>query len=185
MNYTNKIIKCCQHLKKGDIIIYPTDTVLGLGCDATNEKAIKNLIKIKQRNQHQGLIILVESLKMLSNYVKKIPKIAIKKIEKTEYPTTIIYNNPENLPKILYNNNSIAIRITKNIHCKNIISKINKPIVSTSANISGNPIPENFHNIDKELKMKVDFILEEKMINYAKTPSKIYKIENNKMILIR
>ena len=185
MNYTNKIIKCCQHLRKGNIIIYPTDTILGLGCDATNENAIKNLIKLKKRNKNKGLIILVESLNMLSNYVEEIPSIALKKIKTTKYPTTIIYNNPKNLPKILYNNDSIAIRITKNIHCKNIISTINKPIVSTSANISGNPIPEDFHNIEKELTLKVDFILEEKMINYAKTPSKIYKIENNKMILIR
>ena len=86
--------------------------------------------------------------------------------------------------------NKLTIQSIKNVIIEisgvlDIISKINKPIVSTSANISGNPIPENFHNIDKELKMKVNFILEEKMINYAKTPSKIYKIENNKMILIR
>jgi len=96
-----------------------------------------------------------------------------------------VYPNPINLPSLLYNNNSIAIRITKNKYCKEIISKIKKPIVSTSANISGKPIPENFTDLDYELKNKVDFILKEKNINMNNNPSKIYKIEENTLILIR
>ena len=185
MNYTNKIQECCKKIEEGGVVIYPTDTVLGLGCDATNKNAITRLIKIKKREQNKGLIILVDSINMLSKYVAKIPEAAIEKINKTNNPTTIVYPNPINLPSLLYNNNSIAIRITKNEYCKQIISKTKKPIVSTSANISGKPIPVNFTDLDYELKNKVDFVLKEKNINMNNNPSKIYKIEENTLILIR
>ena len=185
MNYTNKIKEFCAKIEEGGVVIYPTDTVLGLGCDATNKNAIRKLIKIKKREKSKGLIILVDSINMLSEYVKKIPEAAIEKINKTNHPTTIIYPNPINLPSLLYNNNSIAIRITKNKYCKKIIYKIKKPIVSTSANISGKPIPVNFTDLDHELKNKVDCILKEKNTNMSNNPSKIYKIEGNTLILIR
>tara|TARA_B100001540_G_C15517547_1_gene510959 strand:+ start:164 stop:721 length:558 start_codon:yes stop_codon:yes gene_type:complete len=185
MNYTNNIQECCAKIEEGGVVIYPTDTVLGLGCDATNKNAIRKLIKIKKREQSKGLIILVDSINMLSEYVEKIPEAAIEKINKTNHPTTIIYQNPINLPSLLYNNNSIAIRITKNKYCKKIIYKLKKPIVSTSANISGKPIPINFTDLDNELKNKVDCILKEKNTNMSNNPSKIYKIEGNTLILIR
>ncbi len=185
MNYTNNIQECCDKIEGGGVVIYPTDTVLGLGCDATNKNAVTRLMNIKKREQKKGLIILVDSINMLSKYVEKIPEVAIEKIKKTNIPITIVYPRPVNLPSLLCNNNSIAIRITKNKYCKKIISKIKKPIVSTSANISGKPIPVNFTDLDYELKNKVDFILKEKNINMNNNPSKIYKIEKNTLILIR
>ena len=143
--------KAIETLKKGGVLLHKTDTIWGLGCDATNIKSIKKIYSIKKRNLNKPLIILVSNIKMLNEYIEKVPKVILDLINKKPGSITIIYPNPKNLPAILIHKKSIAIRITKNKKCRFIINKINKPIVSTSANISGKPFPKNFSEIDNEI----------------------------------
>lgn len=159
--------KCVAMLKAGKIILYPTDTIWGLGCDATNAAAIERLYEIKERQSSKSMIILVEKTDRIPLYVSKIPLIAWDLITKTYRPTTYIYPTAQNLPNhIIHSDGSVAIRIVKNKFCKRIISLLGHPIVSTSANISTEPAPEEFSNISNKLKERVDYIVPEK---YAET----------------
>jgi L-threonylcarbamoyladenylate synthase len=153
------IEKAVEILKKGGIILYPTDTIWGIGCDATNEEAIKNVYKLKKRDKSKNLIILVESERRLQEYVS-VPSLAWDLIDLAKKPLTIIYDNPQNLPKILISDkNTIGIRLTHDPFCKKLISKLNKPLVSTSANISGEPSPEKFSSISFKILEGVDYII--------------------------
>lgn len=175
-------------LKNGGIILYPSDTIWGLGCDATQPLAIKKIIGLKGREDTKNLIILIKDIDMLRNYVEYIPDIALRLIEQEKNPLTIIYPKSKNLPtKYLSQNQSIGIRIIKHKYCHEIISKLNKPLVSTSANISGEPSPKNFNSIDNRIKQGVDFIADlDQDTSNKETPSKIILIkEDGNIINIR
>jgi len=174
--------KAIETIKKGGILLHKTDTIWGLGCDATNIKSIKKIYSIKKRDLNKPLIILVNNKKMLNEYVEKVPGNISEIIDKKVGAITIIYPNPKNIPAILIRKKSIAIRITKNKKCRLIIDKINKPIVSTSANISGKPFPGNFSEIDNEIINSVDYILEEIEEDSINKPSSIYRINKNQEI---
>tara|TARA_R110002033_G_scaffold26335_1_gene60136 strand:+ start:318 stop:878 length:561 start_codon:yes stop_codon:yes gene_type:complete len=173
-------------LRKGKTLLYPTDTVWGIGCDATNSSAVSTIFKIKQRVESKSLIILVDSFKMLSDYVENIPEKAIEELEKATRPTTIIYNNPKGLAKnCVSSDNTIAIRIVQNNFCKALIKAFKKPIVSTSANISGEPTPKSFSEISTTILDSVDYIvnLQQEIITTAS--SRILKVTDDIVKVIR
>src|SRR5271157_3173642 len=134
----NEIKKCVEVLKKDGTILYPTDTIWGIGCDATSQKAVEKIYHLKKRVESKSLIILLADMKEISNYVETIPEIARDLMKNVDRPLTIIYPNAKNLAKnVIAEDNSIAIRIVKNEFCKNLIRTFGKPIISSSANYSG------------------------------------------------
>ncbi len=148
-------------LKSGGTILYPTDTIWGLGCDATNVEAIRKIFGIKKRDQSKSVIILVESEKRLQDLVE-VPEIAWEIMDLSEKPVTLIYDDPKGLPKeLLAEDGSIGIRLVKDNYLKKLIGKLNKPLVSTSANFSGDKSPMKFADIPKEIIAAVDAVAEE------------------------
>lgn len=146
---------------KNQTFLYPTDTTFGLGCSANNVKAVQKIFKIKNRPDSKSLIILVDSNQRLQQIVD-VPELAWDIIDFSEKPVTIIYDNPRNLPEeLISEDNTIAIRLTKDLFCKKIISKLNAPLVSTSANISGEPTPNLYSEISQKIKDEVDYIFPE------------------------
>ena len=150
-----------QILKSGGTILYPTDTIWGIGCDATNIEAVNKIFDIKKREKNKSMIILVESEKRLQDLVD-VPEMAWEIIDLSEKPVTIVYENPRGLPQeLLAEDGSIGIRLVKNDFCKKLITKLNKPLVSTSANFSGDKSPLKFSDISSEIIDLVDFTVEE------------------------
>lgn len=181
MQIDDDIQSCLEVLKKGGVILYPTDTVWGLGCDASNEDAVDKIFKIKKRAEDKSLIILLSEEGQLKNYVAdETPEVYdfIKGIKK---PVTIIYNNAKNLAKnVIGKDGSIGIRITEDKFCKKLIDKFGKPIVSTSSNISGYPPPMLFDDIDYEIKSSVDYIVKYRQDETEPgVPSTIIKINKD------
>lgn len=153
--------KLIETLKAGGIILYPTDTIWGLGCDAMNGEAVQKIFALKNREKGKSPIILVESEKRLQDLVE-VPPMAWEIIDLSEKPVTIVYDNPKGLPQeLLAEDGSIGIRLVKDNFCKKLIGKLNRPIVSTSANFSGEKSPMSFSEISEDLKQKVDAIAEE------------------------
>lgn len=148
-------------VKSGGTILYPTDTIWGIGCDATNIEAIQKIFEIKKREVSKSLIILVESQKRLQDLVE-VPEMAWEIMDLSEKPVTIIYDNPKGLPKeLLAEDGSIGIRLVNDDYLKKLIGKLNKPLVSTSANLSGQKSPMKFSDISKEITNSVDAIAED------------------------
>ena len=183
-NQNNIIQKSIEVLKSGGTILYPTDTVWGIGCDATNPKAIKKVYSIKKRSTEKPLILLMNNADLLLNYVESVPQIAYKIINTASRPTTIIYNNPINLPNMLIHQNTIAIRVLQDSNLKELLNIFAKPITSTSANITGNQTPDKLENIDNDIKNAVDYIIPESFMNrpVATKASKLIKLSNNSKI---
>ena len=155
-----EIQNCITVLKKGGTILYPTDTIWGIGCDATNEKAIEKVYKLKKRPNQKSLILLLDDPVKLADYVKKVPEITWDLISNVDKPLTIIYPDAKNLPKnILGEDNSVAIRLVKNEFCRKLIREFGKPVVSSSANISGDPAPLVFRCVSREIIKKVDYVV--------------------------
>ncbi len=172
------IDKVSEVLLEGKTILYPTDTVWGLGCDATNDKAVAKIYKIKKRKESKSLIVLVNSLEMLKKHVF-VPEGVVDIIKYSTKPTTIIYQEPNGISGNIINkeDNSVAIRIVKDEFCHKLISQFGKPIVSTSANISGEDTPKLFKDISEEVKLKTEFIVNHLYEKQKDTkPSTILKI---------
>lgn len=160
-NFSNEINISLKILKLGKLLLYPTDTVWGIGCDATNEVAIKNIFKLKNRSHFKAMIVLVDSITKLSELVK-IPPHAIQLIKQIQKPLTIVYQDPiwGKVSKLLLSqDNTLAIRLTKDLFCKLLIQKFGKPLVSTSANYSGSLTPLSFDEINKNILNKIDYIV--------------------------
>jgi len=153
-----EIENAAQHLRDGGVILYPTDTIWGLGCDATNAAAVEKLLQIKGRPAEMGLIVLVESDARINRHVKDVPEIAWDLIDLEEKPLTIIYPQGVGLaPNVCAPNGSVAIRLTRDEFCRQLIAKLNRPLVSTSANVSGQPAPAHFGTIDSGILAAVDY----------------------------
>ena len=183
----NEINQALQIIKNGGNILCPTDTIWGLSADATNEIAVDKVFQIKNRPTNKSMIVLVSSIEMLKNYVEEIPQKALTLIKENQTPTSIIYPKGKNLAKnVLAANGSIAIRIVNDDFCKPLIEKLDRAIISTSANLSSKNTPSNFNEISLAIKTKVDYIinLPEKNIS-TNTASSIYLIEKDKFIKIR
>lgn len=176
-----EILRCMETLKAGGTILYPTDTIWGIGCDATNEEAIKKVFKIKKRDESQSLIILLEAPEKLNKYVKAVPEQAWDLIEYCEKPLTIVYPGAVNLAKkVISDDGTVAIRIVKNDFCIELLRKFGKPLVSTSANITGENAPLSFGDISPGILSQVDYVVNlpsEK--NKTGKPSTIIKVELN------
>ncbi|TKB98816.1 L-threonylcarbamoyladenylate synthase [Pedobacter cryophilus] len=183
-----EINKALEVLKTGGIILYPTDTVWGLGCDATNVEAVAKVYALKNRADSKSLIILLDTDNKLQSYISEVPDIAYDLIEYSENPLTIIYSGAKNLASNLINEDgSIGIRIPKHDFCQQLIQRFRKPIVSTSANISGENTPANFSEINQKIIDGVDYVvdLEQESIE-KKQPSTIMKLEpDGKFAFIR
>jgi len=174
-------------LKSKQVLLYPTDTVWGIGCDATCEEAVNTIFKIKQRSESKSLIILVDGIKMLLQYIPSISKEVLNLLALTKKPTTIIYNNPVGLAKnVVASDNTVAIRIPQNEFCKQLISKFEKPIVSTSANVSGDKTPKSFKEISLAILDSVDYVVNLQREEESDKSSTILKIaENGEIIVLR
>ena len=173
----NEINKCIEVLKSGGIILYPTDTVWGIGCDATNEDAVNKIYQLKQREDNKSMIVLVANDAMLQKYVVEIPDLAWDIIDISDKPTTIIYPKAKQLAKnVIAENGSIAIRMVKDGFCNQLVHRFNKPIVSTSANISVKPTPNNFSEISSEIKSGVDYVVQPTFDSGNHYPSSIIQL---------
>ena len=173
-------------LKKGGIILYPTDTIWGLGCDATNPSAVDKIFRIKSRNESKSLLVLVDGIQMLERYVNDIPEIAYELIDVSDGPLTLIYPSGKNLaPGICNEDGSVGIRVCHDEFCSELINRFRKPIVSTSANLSGKPSPENFGDIENPVIEAVDFVVNYRQDDRQKfNPSPVIKLEKNGTIQI-
>lgn len=173
-----EINKALEVLNKGGIIIYPTETIWGIGCDATNEEAVKKVYQIKKRVDTKSMLVLLDSENRLPLYVKEVPDMAWDLIEMSIKPLTIIYPNGKNLaPNLIAEDGSIGIRITSNEFCKQLIFRFRKPLVSSSANISGEKSPASFKDISEEILSQADLVVHPDMEGQnAGKPSGIIKL---------
>lgn len=186
VNFQEVIATSVDKLNHRQIILYPTDTVWGIGCDATSNEAVKKIYTIKNRKESKSLIILVDSIEMLKRYVTHIPSKIISILQRLTRPTTIIYKNPIGLAEnVVAKDNTVAIRIVQNDFCKQLIRQFKKPIVSTSANISGMPTPASFTEINTAILEAVDYVVPLQTQKINEKPSAILKIEGEEVITIR
>ena len=183
-----EITKSLEILKSGGTIVYPTDTIWGIGCDATNEAAVEKVFTAKQRQDSKSLIILLDDAIKIPDYVKDVPEMAWDLIDLATTPLTIIFDGAKNLAKnLIAPNGSIAIRVTADPFCKELIKKHKKPITSTSANISGGISPTCFADIDESILKQADYVVNLRRTEKSNIkPSSIIKIfENNRFEIIR
>lgn len=167
------------------VILYPTDTVWGIGCDATSEEAVSKIFKIKQRSESKSLIILVDGIEMLQKYVPEIPMKLIDLVKNTSTPTTIIYNNPKGLANnVVASDNTVAVRIVQNEFCRKLISAFGKPIVSTSANSSGDATPKSFKEINQSILDSVDYVVDLQREEVNDKSSTILKVDDNGNVIV-
>ncbi|MCB0455405.1 MAG: threonylcarbamoyl-AMP synthase [Aequorivita sp.] len=167
-------------LKKGGLILYPTDTVWGIGCDATNQDAVDKVFQLKKRNDEKSLICLVNDFRMLNEYVENVPEVAYDILKFAKKPTTIIYDDPIRVAEnIIAEDNSLAIRVTKDEFCKKLIQRFRRPLVSTSANISGEKTPQSYAEIDTLILEGVDYVVNLHHEKKSGKPSAIIKLKND------
>lgn len=186
MVFDGEINNAIRILREGGVILYPTDTIWGLGCDATNDEAVKKIFRIKSRADSKSLIILVDSDNMLGRYIKEVPEIAYELIDVSDKPITIIYPGAKNLAaSIPAEDGTVGIRICNDEFCNELIRRFRKPIVSTSANISGEPSPSSYKEIRGTIIQAVDYVVDYKREDRQKNlPSPIIKVELNGTIKI-
>lgn len=159
MTQQEDIRQAIEVMRKGGVILYPTDTIWGIGCDATNEEAVRRVYQIKQRDDSKALICLVDSDARLQRYVRNVPDVAWQLIDCIDKPTTLILDNAVNLaPNLIAEDGSIGIRITQEAFSKELCFRFQKAIVSTSANISGEPAAQNYRDIDPKIIEQVDYV---------------------------
>lgn len=188
MKQSEDIQKAIEVMKNGGVILYPTDTVWGIGCDATNPDAVAKVYEIKRRDDSKALICLVDSDVRLQKYVRNIPNVAWDLIDAVTKPTTIILDNATNLAtNLIADDGSIGMRITNEPFSHELCYRFQKPIVSTSANISGKPAAQNYCDIDPELLSAVDYVCESRRNEHKPhKPSSIIKLsENGEVTVIR
>ncbi len=178
--FIDDINEAVQVIAQGGIILYPTDTIWGIGCDATNESAIKKIFRLKKREEKKSMIILVASVEEIELYVSNPSKKILAYLSIQKNPTTAIFDNTINLPELLSNEGTVAIRIVKDNFCRKLIEKCGVPIISTSANVSGKTYPKNFQEIADEIKNGVDYIVQHRRNDFnIYEPSSIIKLNSS------
>ncbi len=172
------IKQAIEVMRNGGVILYPTDTIWGIGCDATNPEAVKRVYEIKKRADSKAMLVLVDSSAKVDFYVKDVPPVAWDLIDLTTKPLTIIYDGARNLaPNLLAEDGSVGIRVTEEEFSKQLCFRFKKAIVSTSANISGQPSPANFSEVSDEVKDAVDYIVKYRQEDMSSPkPSSIIKL---------
>jgi len=173
-----EIKKACEVMRQGGLILYPTDTVWGIGCDATNEEAVRKVYALKQREDSKAMLVLIDNAVKLDYYVKEVPPVAWDLLEVATNPLTIIYEGARNLaPGLLAEDGSVGIRVTEEEFSKQLCFRFRRAIVSTSANISGEPSPRNFAEISEAVKLGVDYVVNYRQKDKQKCkPSSIIKL---------
>ncbi|MCF6407425.1 threonylcarbamoyl-AMP synthase [Chitinophaga filiformis] len=188
MDFENDVTASLQVLRSGGLILYPTDTIWGIGCDATDEAAVSKVFTLKQRPEAKSLVILLAEVRDLLKYVAHTPPDIADIIAGFDRPTTIIYEGALDLaPNVINSDGTVAIRIVQDTFCRHLIKRLRKPLVSTSANISGQPSPASFRDVDEVIKQGVDYV-----VNYRQddttpaAPSRIIKLlKDGSMQVIR
>ena len=185
-NMTEDIRQACEVMARGGVILYPTDTIWGIGCDATNEEAVRRVYEIKRRTDSKAMLVLVDSAVKVDFYVEDVPPVAWDLIELTTKPLTIIYSGARHLaPNLLAEDGSVGIRVTSEDFSRRLCQQFRKAIVSTSANISGQPSPANFSQISEEIKSAVDYIVQYRQDDTAGArPSSIIKLGEGGLVKI-
>lgn len=183
---TEDIRKACEVMQEGGIILYPTDTIWGIGCDATNEEAVQRVYELKRRADNKAMLVLMDSSAKLDMYVSDIPDIAWDLIEVADKPLTIIYSHAKNLAKnLLGDDGSLGIRITNEEFSRKLCERFRKPLVSTSANVSGEVSPANFQEVSEVIKSGVDYIVGYRQDDTSKAqPSNIIKLDAGGLIQV-
>ncbi len=181
-----EVKKANEIIRAGGIILYPTDTVWGIGCDATNEKAVEKIYNLKKRSESKSMILLLDTEGRLLSYVREVPDQAWQLIEFADKPLTLIYDGAKNLaPNLIAADGSIAIRICNDEFCKNLIGLMRKPLVSTSANLSGEESPSTYARISSEILQGVDYIVDWKQeVREPGIPSSIIRVRTGGLIEI-
>ena len=184
-DFSAEIKNSIETLSRGGLILYPTDTVWGIGCDATNESAVKKVYELKQREDSKALICLVANDAMLERHVENIPDVAYDILDLATKPTTIIYDNPIGLAKnAIAQDNTMAIRVASDKFCQYLINKFKKPIISTSANLAGQATPRSFDEIGDPILKGVDYIVNLHHDKKNGPPSSIIKLGNDGTVKI-
>jgi len=178
MNYQEDIKKAVEVLRNGGLIAYPTDTIWGIGCDATNIAAVKKIYDLKKRDDHKSMLVLVDNVARLNSYVEEVPDLAYDLIDVADKPLTIIYPQGKNLAKnLLADDGSIGIRVTNESFSRALCQSFRKPVVSTSANISGEAAPKNFRDISEVVLQGVDYVVKYRQDDFNNpAPSGIIKL---------
>ena len=186
VDFRDDIEAALDTLKRGGVIMYPTDTIWGIGCDATNADAVNRVYRIKKREDSKSMLVLLENPNFILSYIDEMPEVAWDLIEFAEKPTTIIYDKAKNLASnLVAYDGSIGIRITREAFTSQLLKRFRKPLVSTSANISGQPSPGNFSEISEEIKNSVDYIVRYRQEeNTNPSPSSIIKLGISGLIKI-
>ena len=178
MTIQEDIKKACEAMRAGGLILYPTDTIWGIGCDATNEEAVRKVYDLKKRADNKAMLVLIDNPAKLQTYVEDVPDIAWDLIEASDNPLTLIYDKGKNLAaNLLGENGSIGIRVSHEQFSRDLCYRYQKPLVSTSANVSGEPSPANFSEISEAIKDGVDYLVPYRQEDTAKVaPSSIITI---------
>ena len=187
MSFENDIEKCLKVLKEGGLILYPTDTIWGIGCDATNENAVAKIYQLKKRSDEKAMIVLVSDEKDIMQYVAAPDLSLFDYLDKTTKPSTVVYEGALGFAdNLVAKDGSIAIRICKDEFCRHLIKRFRKPVVSTSANISGMPAPKIFKEISDEIKNGVDYIVQYRRNDERiSEPSSLIKWNNGNVTVLR
>lgn len=187
MEFNHDVERSLEVLDQGGLILYPTDTVWGIGCDATNAEAVKKIYDLKQRVASKSMIVLLADERDILQYVAGIDLAVFDFLHKVSKPTTVIYNGAIGLADNLVNEDgSIAIRIVKEDFCRHLLKRFRKPIVSTSANLSGEPTPRNFAEIPLHILNAVDYVVEYRQNDHSiAAPSAVVRWENGEVTVIR
>lgn len=186
MTFEEDLKQAVDCLKNGGLILYPTDTVWGIGCDATNPDAVKRIYDLKKREESKSMLVLVDSDGALERIVDDIPEVAWQLIDAAVDPLTIIYDHPKNVAKnLLANDGSLGIRITDEKYSKELCRRLRRPLVSTSANISGNMAPGIYSDISEEIKTGVDYVASYRRDDTeAPSPSNIIKVSEGGLVKV-
>ncbi|MEA3447479.1 MAG: L-threonylcarbamoyladenylate synthase [Bacteroidota bacterium] len=175
---------CLTTLNKGGVILYPTDTIWGIGCDATNADAVDKLYTIKQRDKQKPMIILLDNINRIMSYVDKPPEVALDVIELSNQPLTMVFDNAKNLPEnLIGQDGSIAIRVVKNKSIVELVKRFKRPLVSTSANVAGEPPALSFDDIPSKLKTMVDYVCTSHRSDVTQKRSAIIRIKQDGEII--
>jgi len=184
----DEITKALKVVQDGGIILYPTDTIWGIGCNATNTEAVQKIYKLKQRAESKSMIILLDTDAKLPSYIRDVPELAYNLIEYAENPLTLVMPGARNIsPALIAADGSVGIRVAKHPFCEGLIQRLRKPLVSTSANISGKPSPQYFSQVEQEIIDGVDYVVDiDQHSMEIKNPSTIMRLEaDGKFVFIR
>jgi L-threonylcarbamoyladenylate synthase len=185
MSFQDVLKKATEVLKQGGIIVYPTDTVWGIGCDAKNKEAVARIYTLKKRADAKSMLCLVSNVAMLERHISEVPDAAYDIIDLSKNPTTIIFDNPIGVaPNLIAPDNSLGIRVAKDKFCSYLSQNIKGPLVSTSANLAGQPTPKNFQEISQEILKGVDYIVPLEPEFHTNKPSTIIKLTSSGLVKV-